>query len=45
MKTERENYQILKNIIINEYLNTPEKQKSLTQLQKKYGVKRQTIAK
>jgi hypothetical protein len=44
MKNKRESDK-LKNIIINEYLNTPEKQRSLTQLQRKYGVKRQTIAK
>jgi hypothetical protein len=44
MENKRESNK-LKNIIINEYLNTPEKQRSLTQLQRKYGVKRQTIAK
>jgi hypothetical protein len=44
MENKRESDK-LKNIIINEYLNTPEKQRSLTQLQRKYGVKRQTIAK
>ena len=43
MKNKRESDK-LKNIIINEYLNTPEKQRSLTQLQRKYGVRRQTIA-
>ena len=45
MKTEKERYNELINTIIKEYLDTPEKQRSLTQLQKKYGVKRQTIAK
>ena len=44
MKTERENYTKLMNIIIEEYLNTPETQRSLTQLQRKYGIRRQTIA-
>jgi hypothetical protein len=44
MENKRESDK-LKNIIINEYLNTPEKQRSLTRLQRKYGVKRQTIAK
>jgi hypothetical protein len=44
MENKRESNK-LKNIIINEYLNTPEKQRSLTQLQRKYGIKRQTIAK
>jgi hypothetical protein len=31
--------------IINEYLNTPELERSLTKLGKKWGVKRQTISK
>lgn len=44
MKTEIENYTKLMNIIIEEYLNTPETQRSLTQLQRKYGIRRQTIA-
>lgn len=44
MKTERENYTKLMNVIIEEYLNTPETQRSLTQLQRKYGIRRQTIA-
>lgn len=42
IKTEREK---MKNIIIDEYLNTPEKERSLTKLGNKYGVKRQTISK
>lgn len=41
MKTERES---LMNIIIDEYLNTPELERSLTKLQRKYGIRRQTIA-
>ena len=41
MKTEREN---LMNIIIDEYLNTPELERSLTKLQRKYGIRRQIIA-
>ena len=44
MKNKRESEK-LKSTIIEEYLNTPEVQRSLTQLQKKYGVKRQTISK
>lgn len=35
----------LKTIIIDEYLNTPEKERSLTKLGNKYGVRRQTISK
>jgi hypothetical protein len=35
----------LMNIIIEEYFSTPESERSLTQLHKKYGIKRQTIAK
>ena len=41
-KIERER---LMNVIIKEYFATPETERSLTQLHKKYGVKRQTIAK
>lgn len=41
----KESYSILINNIINEYLNTPEEERSLTKLSSKYGVKRQTIAK
>ena len=41
MKTEREN---LMNVIIQEYLNTTESERSLTKLQKKYGIRRQKIA-
>lgn len=41
----RESYKILINSIIEEYLRTPEKERSLTKLSSKYGVKRQTIAK
>ena len=44
MKTERENYSKLINIIIKEYLDTPETQRSLTKLQRKYGIRRQIIA-
>ena len=35
----------LKTIIIDEYLNTPEKERSLTKLGNKYGVRRQSISK
>ena len=45
MTTKREQYKELMNIIIDEYLNTPEKERSLTKLGEKYGVKRQTISK
>lgn len=41
-KIEREK---IKQIIIDEYINTPEKERSLTKLGNKYGVKRQTISK
>lgn len=41
----RESYKELINRIIEEYLNTPELERSLTKLSSKYGVKRQTIAK
>lgn len=41
---ETENYQ-LKQLIIDEYLNTPEKERSLTKLGNKYGVRRQKISK
>ena len=44
MKSERENYTILINTIVDEYVNTPDKEKSLTRLQEKYGVKRKVIA-
>lgn len=44
MKTERENYLKLINTIVNEYVNTPNEEKSLTKLQEKYGIKRKTIA-
>lgn len=42
---KRENYIELINKIIEEYLQTPEEERSLTKLSSKYGVKRQTIAK
>lgn len=42
---KRESYNELINRIIEEYLNTPELERSLTKLSSKYGVKRQTIAK
>lgn len=41
-KIEREK---IKQIIIDEYINTSEKERSLTKLGNKYGVKRQTISK
>lgn len=44
MKIERENYLKLINTIVNEYVNTPDGEKSLTKLQEKYGIKRKTIA-
>lgn len=42
---DRERYIENINKIIKEYLDTPEEERSLTQLGHKYGVKRQTIAK
>ena len=45
MTTKREQYKEKMNLIIDEYLNTPEKERSLTKLGEKYGVKRQTISK
>ena len=42
---DRERYIENINKIIKEYLNTPEEERSLTQLGHKYGIKRQTIAK
>lgn len=42
---KREQRQELMNIIINEYLETPENFRSLTKLGNKYGIKRQTISK
>lgn len=41
----KESYKSLIDSIIEEYLNTPENERSLTKLSSKYGVKRQTIAK
>lgn len=43
MKTERK--QNIINAAIDEYLNTPEIERSLTKLGRKYGIKRQTLAK
>ena len=46
MKTlDRESYSKLMEVIIQEYLDTPERERSLTKLGRKYGVKRQTISK
>lgn len=42
---ERERKQHIINIAIEEYLNTPEEERSLTKLGEKYGVKRQTLSK
>lgn len=42
---DRESYLKQMDIIIQEYLDTPEKERSLTKLGRKYGVKRQTISK
>lgn len=42
---DRESYINLINIIIDEYINTSENERSLTKLSRKYGVQRQTIAK
>ena len=42
---EREIKQKLINLAIEEYLDTPEEQRSLTKLGEKYGVKRQTLSK
>ena len=42
---ERERKQYIINLAIEEYLNTPENERSLTKLGEKYGVKRQTLSK
>ena len=42
---ERERKQHIINIAIEEYLNTPEEERSLTKLGEKYGIKRQTLSK
>lgn len=42
---EKERKQYIINLAIEEYLNTPEDQRSLTKLGEKYGVKRQTLSK
>ena len=42
---ERERKQQIINLAIEEYLNTPESERSLTKLGEKYGVKRQTLSK
>ena len=42
---ERERYISKIDNIIEEYLQTPENERSLTKLASKYGVKRQTISK
>jgi DNA-binding phage protein len=42
---ERERKQQIINLAIEEYLNTPETERSLTKLGEKYGVKRQTLSK
>lgn len=45
MTMNREQYKQMMNVILNEYLETPENNRSLTKLGEKYGVKRQTISK
>jgi intein/homing endonuclease len=40
----RESKKEIVNLAINEYLNTPEKERSLTRLGEKYGIRRQTIS-
>lgn len=42
---KREQKQQLINLAIQEYLDTPEKERSLTKLGEKYGIKRQTLSK
>ena len=42
---ERERKQYIINLALEEYLNTPEEERSLTKLGEKYGVKRQTLSK
>lgn len=42
---ERERKQHIINIAIEEYLNTPDEERSLTKLGEKYGIKRQTLSK
>ena len=44
MKIERENYKKLINSIVDEYINTPNEEKSLTRLQEKYGIKNVNIS-
>lgn len=41
---ERERKQYIINLAIEEYLNTPDNDRSLTKLSQKYGVKRQTLS-
>lgn len=41
---KREEKQIIINLALEEYLNTPEKERSLTKIGNKYGVKRQTLS-
>lgn len=42
---EKERKQHIINLALEEYLNTPEEERSLTKLGEKYGVKRQTLSK
>jgi len=42
---KKEQKQQIINIALQEYLDTPEKQRSLTKIGEKYGVKRQTLSK
>ena len=42
---ERERKQYIINLAIEEYLNTPNEERSLTKLGEKYGIKRQTLSK
>lgn len=42
---KRESKQTVINIAIQEYLNIPESDRSLTQIGRKYGIKRQTLSK
>lgn len=42
---KRESKQTIINIAIQEYLNIPESDRSLTQIGRKYGIKRQTLSK
>lgn len=45
MNNNKEQKQLMINIALEEYLNTPKEYRSLTKLGEKYGIKRQTLSK